>query len=264
MTTQSNSPSPKSILLRKRFLWIIVVIVMALAVIGFESNRRSIETEERHIVSVHALGGRVQRDRALTQFLDGPNFPRFLVPYIQTLGKVNYMTFYRARLRVTDAMVDLSLTYFPEIEVLELTDTEISDALMEKLSELQSLHRLDLSRTLVSDKGIATLSENQNITHLFLDQTKITDESIKHLSKMTRLRSLSCKSTNLTDKSVEIFLQFPQLKFLHLDHTSITEEGWNRLKQKKSLTTTRETMADRRRFLTTGRVIARVLLPPAS
>ncbi len=100
----------------------------------------------------------------------------------------------------------------PEIEVIDLSDTNLDGVGYEQLAKLKYVQRLNLSRTAVGEK------------------------ECELIAKMRRLRELhlvSCE--NLNDKCLYILKQNSKLEHLNLAHTHISDDGMNALSALENL-----------------------------
>jgi len=201
---------------------ILAVLMVAVGLAAFKSNQR------KHIEYAEELGGTVVRDPIISyryySFL-----PRQLHSFIpmKTVG----IKFSPNDPKVTDAVIDQILGYFPELINLNLSGNRITDQFMQKVSAHPNLRILHLSGTGVTDEGVEFLSKSRSLIHVYLDRTKISDECIVHLSQMEQLQWLSVATTPLTDKSIETLLQMPKLVYLNVSGTQISKEGKNSLRK---------------------------------
>ena len=122
---------------------------------------------------------------------------------------------------------------------LNLYDTSVTDADLQRLRGLPELQTLNLSATKITDAGLATLLTLPNLHALFLNQTKITDAGLQTLRSMPGLTDLAVYDTKVTDEGVAQLRNFPTLHKLTLGGGSITDRGVKQLtalRQLKELT----------------------------
>jgi Leucine-rich repeat (LRR) protein len=75
------------------------------------------------------------------------------------------------------------------LETLDLSDTRLTDAGLERLKRLPKLRELMLRGTLVSDAAARTLTEMPALVHVDIEGTRITAEGRRTLGKLARGRS---------------------------------------------------------------------------
>ncbi len=107
---------------------------------------------------------------------------------------------------------------------LNLHRTRITDSGIEYLNSLTELRLLKLKRTDFTDSGLQHLRNLTSLFVLYLDQTRISDEGMVHLKGLTRLRALKLSETDVTDSSLAHLAQMKDLRFLGLSYTDITDE----------------------------------------
>jgi hypothetical protein len=113
---------------------------------------------------------------------------------------------------------------------LLLNYTQITDAGISKLEELEKLRELALIRTRVTDKSMAIVGRLTQLVELNLDYTDVGDKGIESLRGLQSLECLSLDSANVTDESANVLVEFRQLKELNLYHTLCTEKGYERIR----------------------------------
>jgi uncharacterized membrane protein len=96
---------------------------------------------------------------------------------------------------------------------LYLSDTRITDTLLESLEDMTSLRYLSLRNTPVTDKGLAYLKRLTELQTLDIYGTQVSDAGLAHLTGLTKLQSLSAGSTKITDPGLqELQRTLPNLK----------------------------------------------------
>ena len=76
-----------------------------------------------------------------------------------------------------------NLTPAPNTQILDLSNTQITDAGLVHLKELTKLEELYLVGTNVTDDGLVHLKEMNNLQKLSLKFTKVTDAGIAELKQ---------------------------------------------------------------------------------
>lgn len=112
-----------------------------------------------------------------------------------------------------------------DLVALTLTGTQITDAGLRHLQDMQRLGDLGLHNTRVSDEGLARLSDLRSLESLNLGSTDVTDAGLKHLKSSLKLYLLSLENTRVTDSGLVPLSELPGLRTLILDRTSVTDQG---------------------------------------
>ena len=73
---------------------------------------------------------------------------------------------------------------------LDLSKTQVSDAVMAQIAKMDRLVRLDLHKTAISDAELAKLKGLKNLRYLNLYGTQVTDAGLKHLQSIKSLRAV--------------------------------------------------------------------------
>lgn len=163
--------------------------------IAFERNRRQKRAEA--IKAIEELGGEVNgwmpsRDWAELPFIYGED------------TKINNVHWGENH-RVTDADLKV-LKVFPELEQLDLCDTNITDEGLAQVAGLTNLDWLGLDKTRITDAGMVYLKNMQKLETLSLEHTQITDNGLPHLTDLKALRLIRLDSgTKVTDAAIEKF-----------------------------------------------------------
>src|SRR5262249_23814159 len=101
------------------------------------------------------------------------------------------------------------------VVAVDLYDTQITDAGLRELKELNSLQELDLGRTAVTDIGLKELKGLKSLQRLSLFNTKVTDAGLKELKELKGLQRLGLYNTKVTDMGVkELKAALPGLKII--------------------------------------------------
>ena len=86
---------------------------------------------------------------------------------------------------------------------LELDSTDLIDARLEHLiRELPQLRLLNLACTKVTDAGLVHLEVLTKLQSLNLEYTRVTDVGLEHLKGLTRLQKLYLIGTNVTETGI--------------------------------------------------------------
>lgn len=129
----------------------------------------------------------------------------------------------------------IHLECLPELKVLDLSDTRVTDCALKHLTRLKHLERLGLEHTPVTDKGLRYLEKLDTLRGIWLHSAQITDRGLSHLVKLKRVEILDLSKTKITDAGLEQLLRLPKLEILHLGGTEITDKGIPHLQKLKRL-----------------------------
>jgi len=146
-----------------------------------------------------------------------------------------------------------SLTRFPEIRKVRLSNPEISDDTLSILAALNELEDLRLYGTNIRGAGLvhlaglpkldflslkglpikadhlAPIAKCQTLAHLGLDDTKIGNEAMVHVGKLTKLKTLWINFTKVNDEGLAPLAKLPALNKILLAGAPINGEGLGHL-----------------------------------
>lgn len=125
---------------------------------------------------------------------------------------------------------DLSCLVIAELknlEVLDLSNTYITDEGLGYLKELTQLRELYIANTRITDHGLATLTGMKNLEVLNLGNTLITDAGMVYLKSLSMLRELDLSTTTIGVTGLEHLAGHAQLIRLILTNTRVTDECAN-------------------------------------
>lgn len=117
------------------------------------------------------------------------------------------------------------LAHLTDLVGLNLNNTKISDAGVDRIAGLKSLRKLGLGDTLITDAGLQKLSGLTNLERLWLSNTPITDAGLEHLQSIPSLRRLILYGTQITDAGLGHLTKLPNLERLGLEGTKVTDAG---------------------------------------
>lgn len=122
---------------------------------------------------------------------------------------------------VTDKIVE-SLRLLPRLETVDLSvNDRISDAGAAQFAKT-TIKNLNLASTHVGDLGLDGISTMPQLLKLNLSDTKVTDAGVKKLAKLGTLQELNLSNTRIGDESVKAIVKLKSLTILHLAKTDIT------------------------------------------
>lgn len=135
------------------------------------------------------------------------------------------------------------ITGLPDLIVLDLRGTQISDEAITHLTDLPSLEQLYLGGSVITDTeptlfharftdaAVDPVVELTSLKVLSLAKTDIGDEAVVKLPALTNLEVLYLLGTNVTDQSIDALSQMKSLQKLFLQETAITPAGLTRLRK---------------------------------
>jgi internalin A len=159
---------------------------------------------------------------------------------------------------VTDAGI-AKLRALPSLERVWLSQTQITDAGIQQLSDIQSLTHLAIEATPTSDRclvmlsklpklkslsigspyfspdGLRQLQSLKALEHLYLDRLPLDDQAAQAIGELKRLRTLSIRQTAITDIGLRALVKLENLHELHIDGCRITDDGLNAARNWKDL-----------------------------
>ena len=121
----------------------------------------------------------------------------------------------------TDSMLEVVSQHFPNLVVLGLGRTWITNAGVTELPKLPQLAVLDLSGTAITDEAAESLSAMQGLRTLLVSDTKLGDAGIQHLTALPSLEILNLSGTSLSNDGVTALTKIQSLKKLNLSRTAI-------------------------------------------
>ena len=115
-------------------------------------------------------------------------------------------------------------------EVLRLDETIVHDADLQPLADVaMKVRRINFSHTDISDAGLAQIGQLENLEQLRLASPKVTDAGMEQVARLTKLRFLHLLNAPVGDAGLDKLHGLTQLESLYLDHTNVTDEGLARL-----------------------------------
>jgi hypothetical protein len=111
----------------------------------------------------------------------------------------------------------------PELRVLQLHDTGVTDAGLAPIAGNTALVSLNLRSARITDAGLAHLRGLTDLKNLLLDHTRISDAGLANLSGLSALNLLSIGSTDVTDAGLAHLKRITSLRRLWAHQSKITE-----------------------------------------
>lgn len=114
---------------------------------------------------------------------------------------------------------------------LDLSRTRVTDASVEALLLLPSLHHLELWGVDVSDTGYTKLSSSETLKNLVIGSHRLTKETVRALAaREIPWESIWIGDCQLADDAIEDLAKFKDLRTLKLSASQISPEGFERLR----------------------------------
>jgi hypothetical protein len=110
------------------------------------------------------------------------------------------------------------------IQKLYVSGTQITEAGVPKLLEIESLEHLDLDDLPITGDCFTQLSfKHNNLIWISLSGTNISDESLTHLDLFPELIVIDADRTRIGNNGIENLARCKNLRWLHLNGTSIDD-----------------------------------------
>lgn len=124
----------------------------------------------------------------------------------------------------------------PEAPFLEVSATNVrarfTDAELPALRPVApQIAVLDLGHTQITDDAGALLAKLPHLTHLHLEGTAVGDAALAHLASLEYLEYLNLYGTGVTDHGLGHLQALPALRAVYLWQTDVTEEAADALRQ---------------------------------
>ncbi len=134
--------------------------------------------------------------------------------------------------QVSDTFVEAAVRKAPNLRILELEATAITNRSLKTIASLNELETLILSRNRNINGGIGEIARQcVKLTKLDLTKTTFCDESLVGIDECMNLAELSLRDTLVTDASVSRISQIGSLKRVSLWGTDVSEDGVRKLKR---------------------------------
>lgn len=91
--------------------------------------------------------------------------------------------------------------------------------------DLLRVETLSVTNTDISDEGLLRLSNLKKLNHLNLNYSKIEGFGMTYISELTNLETIWLKGTLLSDENLKHFESFPKLTTLLIQNSKVTHKG---------------------------------------
>jgi hypothetical protein len=114
---------------------------------------------------------------------------------------------------------------FPDLQNLDIANTNVKGPGLEYVGKLTALESLNLTLTPITDPSLAHLRDLTKLKILGLASTKVTGEGLKDLDGLTALVNLNCHFTPVNDAGLRAIGRLTSLERLEIVHTHFTDVG---------------------------------------
>ena len=115
------------------------------------------------------------------------------------------------------------------LEILALTQADVSDKITDVLSSLEGLRQIQLAKAPIGDQSAKAIGNLSRLSSINLPNCIVSDEGITAWPLLNDLILLRIGSPNLTDSAMETVAKMTSLRFLHLIDVPITDAGLKHL-----------------------------------
>jgi serine/threonine protein kinase len=128
-----------------------------------------------------------------------------------------------------------SLRHFPELTVLWLNDTQVTDDGLAIVGQLSKLRLLGLYNCRITDRGLTPLIGHPTLVHVDLRLTEVSDAVMRVAETWPALEILELGGDRISDRALEDVKNLRMLFHLRLDKTSVTDAGIRQLAENQAL-----------------------------
>ncbi|MGO8690590.1 MAG: leucine-rich repeat domain-containing protein [Thermoguttaceae bacterium] len=200
-----------ALILRWRFQFSMLSLLLLVVVVAVPFSWLATEMkkarEQRYLVgAIEKLRGRVEYDcyrvAGSPWELRQPSAPGWLRT---VLGEDFFADVTHVRAFGSDFNDDemKQLKGLPQLNLLDVSATEVGDAGLEHVKGLSQLQELDVYGTNVTGAGLQHLRGLIRLETLRLYDTKVSDGGLKYLQGLTQLRTLDLRDSRVTDAGLE-------------------------------------------------------------
>jgi len=136
---------------------------------------------------------------------------------------------------ITDLTLELIGDSFPDIKILDLRTSYITDSGLRHLENLNNLRTIWFSEEGITDKGVGYLSRIKSLEELLLSGNGITDIGLLYLKELPNLRILMLSGIDITDEGLLHLGVHTGLEELSLTNSSLTDYGMTYLANLRNL-----------------------------
>lgn len=129
----------------------------------------------------------------------------------------------------------LQLSSLPRMHDLRLSGVTVSAEELAAVSKFRSLKSLDLFAARFSESDLSEISSSSSLTSLSLSCTSVTDSGLSYIKNLSHLRELDLCNAKVSDVGIRDLSQLGDLKTLNLCGTFVTDSCVSDLSRMKSL-----------------------------
>jgi hypothetical protein len=193
MTTDPHRPSSRASCGTRIVVGCVSLVLVAAVVVG-QLIWLPYYQEQRIISEIRELGGKVRLET------------------FDTFGLQPYLTANQSKI-------------FDRATEVWCSNSEITDAGVQRVSGLKKLKRLGLSDTSITDSGLVHLRRMHDLESLYVDGTRISDSGLAQLAGLTKLKRLSLTETAVSERGLTCLSGLKDLEFLWLKRTKVSDAG---------------------------------------
>jgi len=116
-----------------------------------------------------------------------------------------------------------------DLEVLSLSEAQLSDEIADTLSTLVGLKSLRLEKSSIGDRSSMAIGNLSQLSTINLPKCRISDQGILAWSSLPKVILMRIGSSNLSDAAMEMISKMSSLRFLHLIEVPITDIGLSKI-----------------------------------
>lgn len=119
-----------------------------------------------------------------------------------------------------------ALLHLPKLDFLNVSKTRYTKAILRQISTMKNLRSLNLCRSNLSDDDCQIVSQMSGLQQLRIGfNPQITDKGISSLKSLKNLEVLDLNNTGVTDRGLSALKSLTKLKDLQLFQTHISDDG---------------------------------------
>jgi hypothetical protein len=127
----------------------------------------------------------------------------------------------RSRVLTDDHLIDLSVR-LPQLTVLWIDKTRITNAGLEHIGRCPHLRVLNLSYTKTTGDGLRHLTGCRHLRYLGLERIQLDDDNVKCLASFEELEDIGLLGAKTGDQLFEVLRQLPQLRYVEVGKSRVT------------------------------------------
>jgi hypothetical protein len=130
-----------------------------------------------------------------------------------------------------DREVAALLAAMPDLQVLGLGATAVTDRCLQDVVQLGELRVLELNDTALTRDGVEQLRNCRSLEELYIGGTAISEKGARALADLPRLRVLYVHRTNLSNEALNELVRSESIEELSIGETRIDVQGFANLKR---------------------------------